>query len=87
MTRLRHRASEIEHSHRYRVASAARAKPNDLDLPGTQRVVLSCGAFIACPNLAQRIDALPDDFPEVEVTLFHVEPAMGAVTLAMELLQ
>ena len=68
------------------LASAARAVSNHLDFPGWHPVILSGGAFKACPSLASRIDVLLDDLPDVEVKLLGVEPAMGAVTLALELL-
>jgi N-acetylglucosamine kinase len=69
------------------LASAARAVSNHLDFPGWHPVVLSGGAFKACPSLASRIDTMLDDLPDVEVKLLDVEPAMGAVTLALELLK
>jgi N-acetylglucosamine kinase-like BadF-type ATPase len=69
------------------LASAARAVTNHLDFPGRHPIVLAGGAFKACPSLVPRIVALLDDLPDVEVKLLEVEPAMGAVTLALELLQ
>jgi glucosamine kinase len=69
------------------LASAARAVSNHLDFPGKHPIVLAGGAFKACPSLAPRITKLLADLPDVEVKLLQVEPAMGAVTLALELLR
>jgi N-acetylglucosamine kinase-like BadF-type ATPase len=69
------------------LASAARAVTNHLDFPGRHPIILAGGAFKACPSLAPRIDALLDDLEDVEVKLLDVEPAVGAVTLALELLR
>jgi N-acetylglucosamine kinase-like BadF-type ATPase len=69
------------------LASAARAVTNHLNFPGRHPIVLAGGAFKACPSLSPRVETLLDDLPEVEVHLLEVEPAMGAVTLALELLQ
>jgi len=69
------------------LASAARAVTNHLNFPGRHPIVLAGGAFKACPSLAPRITTLLDDLADVEVKLLEVEPAVGAVTLALELLQ
>ena len=69
------------------LASAARAVTNHLDFPGRHPIVLAGGAFKACPSLAPRIVTLLDDLPDVEVKLLEVEPAVGAVTLALELIR
>jgi glucosamine kinase len=69
------------------LAKAARAVTNQLNFPGIHPVILAGGAFKACPSLSPRVDALLDDLPNVEVKLLEVEPAMGAVTLALELLK
>ncbi len=50
-------------------------------------IVLAGGALKACPSLVPRITELLEDLPEAEVRLLEVEPAMGAVTLALELVQ
>jgi N-acetylglucosamine kinase-like BadF-type ATPase len=69
------------------LASAARSVTHQLDFPDRHPIVLAGGAFKACPSLVPRIDDLLDDLPNVEVKLLDVEPAVGAVTLALELLQ
>jgi len=69
------------------LASAARAVANHLKFPDRHPVVLAGGAFKACPSLSPRVESLLDDLPQVEVKLLEVDPAVGAVTLALELLQ
>jgi N-acetylglucosamine kinase-like BadF-type ATPase len=69
------------------LASAARAVGNHLSFPDRYPIVLSGGAFKACPSLTPRVATLLDDLPEAEVRLLTVEPAVGAVTLALELIQ
>jgi len=68
------------------LARAARAVASQLTFPDGYRIVLSGGAFKACPSLHRRMDTFFSS-PEVEVHLLDVEPAMGAVTLALELLR
>ncbi len=67
------------------LARAARAVARQLTFPGPYPIVLAGGAFKACPSLYRRLEARLT-LPEVEVRLLDVEPAMGAVTLALELL-
>jgi len=69
------------------LASAARAVANHLKFPDRYPVVLAGGAFKACPSLYPRVETLLDDLPRAEVLLLDVEPAVGAVTLALELLK
>jgi N-acetylglucosamine kinase-like BadF-type ATPase len=69
------------------LASAARAVANHLEFPGRYPIVLAGGAFKACPSLSPRVKKLLDDLHEAEVRLLDVDPAMGAVTLALELIQ
>ena len=69
------------------LASAARAVDNHLKFPDRYPIVLAGGAFKACPSLSPRVETLLDDLPNGEVRLLDVEPAVGAVTLALELLQ
>ncbi len=69
------------------LASAARAVANHLKFPEGHPVVLAGGAFKACPSLHPRVETLLEDLPKAEVMLLDVEPAVGAVTLALELLQ
>ena len=68
------------------LASAARAVADQLTFPDPYPIVLSGGAFKACPSLHLRLNDLLDS-PEMGVQLLEGEPAMGAVTLALELLQ
>jgi N-acetylglucosamine kinase-like BadF-type ATPase len=68
------------------LAKAARAVADQLSFPDLFPVVLSGGAFKACPSLGRRLETLLAS-PEMEVRLLDVDPAMGAVTLALELLQ
>ncbi len=65
---------------------AARAVDRQLEFPGPYPLVLSGGAFRACPSLARRIEARLDDLPDARVVRLEVEPANGAVLLALRLL-
>lgn len=67
------------------LARAARAVVSQLDFAASFPLVLSGGAFKACPSLAERIDRqLGLDC--ARVLRLAVEPAAGAVTLALRLL-
>jgi N-acetylglucosamine kinase-like BadF-type ATPase len=68
------------------LAKAARAVANQLAFPGRFPVVLSGGAFKACPSLCRRLEAQLD-LPEADVEPLKIDPANGAVTLALELLR
>lgn len=67
------------------LARAARAVARQLAFDGPYPVVLAGGAFKACPSLAGRLERCLD-LPEARPALLAVEPATGAVTLALELL-
>jgi N-acetylglucosamine kinase-like BadF-type ATPase len=69
------------------LASAARAVAGHLTFPARFPVVLSGGAFKACPSVVQRVEHMLEDLDEAEVRPLAVEPAMGAVTLALEMLR
>jgi len=69
------------------LASAARAVANHLTFSDPYPIVLAGGAFKACPSLSPRVEIMLDDLPDVEVRLLTVEPAVGAVTLALELIR
>ena len=60
--------------------------PASSAFPSHYPVILSGGAFKACPSLSRRLEVLLDE-PEMEVRLLEVEPAVGAVTLALKLIQ
>lgn len=67
------------------LARAAWAVASQLTFGGEYPLVLSGGAFRACPSLYSRLEARLD-LPEAQVVRLDVEPARGAVTLALELL-
>lgn len=68
------------------LARAARAVARRLELPASFPLVASGGAFRACPSLFERLkDCL--GLPGASVRLLAVEPARGAVTLALDLLR
>jgi N-acetylglucosamine kinase-like BadF-type ATPase len=64
---------------------AARAVERQLDLGESYPLVLSGGAFKACPSLVGRIEA-GLELPRARVVRLAVEPAVGAVTLALAVL-
>ncbi len=64
------------------LASAARAVAEQLVIPGSYPLVLAGGVFRACPSLYDRLEACLD-LPRAEVVRLAVEPATGAVTLAL----
>lgn len=66
---------------------AARAVDRQLTLDLPYPLVLSGGAFRACPSLVRRIEARLDDLPRARVARLEVEPASGAVALALDLLR
>ncbi len=68
------------------LARAARAVADQLTFPDRHPIVLSGGAFKACPSLIRRLQGRLAS-PDVEVRPLDTEPATGAVTLALELLQ
>lgn len=68
------------------LARAARAVARQLAFPGAFPLVLSGGAFRACPSLGQRLRAVLE-LPQARIALLEAEPARGAVTLALDLLR
>jgi len=68
------------------LARAARAVDRQLDFPGSYPLVLAGGAFRACPSLAVRLER-ELDLARARVVRLEGEPAAGAVTLALELLE
>ncbi len=68
------------------LARAARAVAKQLDFTEPFALVLSGGVFKACPSLYPRVEASLD-LPLGRVVRLEVEPAMGAVTLALKLLE
>ena len=69
------------------LARAARAVERRLDFPGPFPLVLSGGAFRACPSLARRLEARLDDLPDARVVRLESEPATGAVKMALAMLR
>ncbi len=67
------------------LARAARAVVAQLTFPGEYPLVLSGGVFKACPSLYSRLEARLE-LPDARVIRLDVEPARGAVTLALDLL-
>ncbi len=68
------------------LARAARAVADQLVFPEPYPLVLSGGAFRACPSLERRLqDVL--DLPRAGVVRLAAEPATGAVTLARAMLE
>jgi N-acetylglucosamine kinase-like BadF-type ATPase len=69
------------------LALAARAVAQRLSLgDGPYRVVLAGGVFKACPSLPGRIEHCLG-LPGAQLTPLRVEPAQGAVALALDLLR
>ena len=64
------------------LARAARAVARQLDFPGPFALVLSGGAFRACPSLAARLEG-GLELPGARVVRLAIEPAMGAVKMAI----
>ena len=69
------------------LARAARAVERQLEFPAPYPLVLSGGAFKACPSLVRRIEARLDDLPNARLVRLEVEPATGAIKLALDLLR
>lgn len=67
------------------LARAAQAVETQLTFPDPHPLVLAGGAFRACPSLAARVERFLE-LPRARVARLEVEPAMGAVTLARQLL-
>lgn len=68
------------------LARAAQAVAHRLAFPAPYPLVLAGGAFRACPSLYRRLEAVLE-LPEARIVRLTVEPATGAVTLALELLR
>jgi len=68
------------------LARAARAVARQLEFDDAYSLVLSGGAFRACPSLYARVEASLD-LPGARVVRLEAEPATGAVKLALELLE
>jgi N-acetylglucosamine kinase-like BadF-type ATPase len=65
------------------LARAARAVRRRLAFPGSHPLVLAGGTFRACPSLVPRLGSLLD-LPGARLERLTVEPAQGAVTLALQ---
>jgi len=69
----------------HHLARAAEATARQLSFPDPFPLVLSGGAFRACPSLYRRLEA-GLDLPLARVVRLEGDPAAGAVTLALEIL-
>ncbi len=69
------------------LARAARAVERKLSFRTPIRSSCPGGAFRACPSLVRRIEVRLDDLPQARIARLEVEPAVGAITLALELLR
>ena len=67
------------------LASAARSVARQLVVDGDYPLVLAGGVFKACPSLYERLESRLE-MESAQVTRLEVEPAMGAVTLALRML-
>jgi N-acetylglucosamine kinase-like BadF-type ATPase len=67
----------------HELAVSGRAVVERLSLAPPFPVVLAGGTFKACPSLVARVSRALD-LPGAEIRLLEVEPAMGAVTLALD---
>jgi N-acetylglucosamine kinase-like BadF-type ATPase len=65
------------------LARAARAVAGRLTFPEPYPLVLAGGTFRACPSLQPRLEACLE-LPRARVERLAVEPALGAVTLAIQ---
>jgi N-acetylglucosamine kinase-like BadF-type ATPase len=65
------------------LARAARAVARRLTFPEPYPLVLAGGTFRACPSLQPRLEACLE-LPRARVERLAVEPALGAVTLAIQ---
>ena len=80
-------AADLIESGARELALAARAVARQLDLGGDPfPVVLAGGAFKACPSMVTPLEKHLD-LPGARPALLAVEPARGAVRLALDLLQ
>lgn len=65
------------------LARAATAVAARLSFPGDYPLILAGGTFRACPSLEQRLTARLE-LPGARIERLRVEPAQGAVTLALQ---
>ena len=65
------------------LARAARAVARQLAFPRPYPLILAGGTFRACPSLEPRLAAVLD-LPDARIERLAVEPARGAVTLAIQ---
>lgn len=78
-------AQELLDHAAFHLASAARAVDDQLGFEVRYPMVLTGGAFRACPSLVTRIEERLE-LPWADATLLEDEPARGAVMLALEML-
>ncbi len=79
-------ADELLDQAAFHLASAARAVARQLSFAGDFPLVLAGGAFRACPSLYRRIEERLE-LPPARLVRLDVEPARGAVALALDLLE
>ena len=65
---------------------AALAVDSHLEFPGPYPLVLAGGVYKACPSLYDRVEKKLD-LEKARVVRLKDEPAVGAVTLALEMLE
>lgn len=65
---------------------AAKAVDRQLDFPAAYPLVLAGGVYKACPSLYERVEKKLD-LENARVVRLEDEPAVGAVTLALEMLR
>ena len=69
------------------LALAARAVARQMDFgPGTYPVVVAGGAFKACPSMLAVLERALE-LPGARLSPLQIEPAMGAVALALDLVR
>lgn len=80
-------AAQIVEDAAAELALAARSVARQLDLAASSfPLVLAGGVLLACPTLASLLEPRLE-MPRAELRLLEVEPAMGAVALALDLLR
>jgi N-acetylglucosamine kinase-like BadF-type ATPase len=79
-------AAELLDQAAHHLARAAQAVDRQLEFPASYKLVLSGGTFKACPSLAGRIEKHLE-LSRARLVRLKVEPARGAVALALQALR